>query len=368
MDEKYDAAAVRPLLVITSRGLRQRLALAACGSEGITVSEDDAHYRGAELFAERCSGCHTLDAAGARGSANRVLRNQGPNLDERVESDEDVLYAIRNGGFSGRDHAPEHRRRRGRPGGRRRSSPSTRAARSTGPSGPSSQSGPGDRRAPRRPMLDLKRIREDPGRGARRRSRGAARPTALDELLELDARRRELLPAGRGGPRAPQHGLRRDRGGEARRRGCRGARSRRCASSAARSSALEEELAEVEARRDELAATLPNLPHPDAPDGGEDDARRPSARSASAPSFGFEVRDHLDLGTAHGWIEMEKAAEASGSRFAYLLGDLVLVELALIRFAVESRSAPRASSRSSRPSWSARARSTAPGSSPASAR
>ncbi len=75
--------------------------LAACGSEGITVAEDDEHYRGAQLFAERCSGCHTMDAAGARGSANRALRNQGPNLDEREESAEDVLYAIRNGGFSG---------------------------------------------------------------------------------------------------------------------------------------------------------------------------------------------------------------------------------------------------------------------------
>ena len=53
------------------------------------------------------------------------------------------------------------------------------------------------------------------------------------------------------------------------------------------------------------------------------------------PEFGFDVRDHLDLGTEHGWIEMEKAAEASGSRFAYLIGDLVMVELALVRFAVE---------------------------------
>src|SRR5206468_6863992 len=53
------------------------------------------------------------------------------------------------------------------------------------------------------------------------------------------------------------------------------------------------------------------------------------------PSFGFEPRDHLDLGLDHGWIEMDKAGAASGSRFAYLLGDLVLVELALIRLAVD---------------------------------
>lgn len=97
---KYDAAAVRRALAITF-ALAAVAVLGACGSEGISVADDDEHYRGAQLFAERCSGCHTMDAAGARGSANRALRNQGPNLDEREESAEDVLYAIRNGGFSG---------------------------------------------------------------------------------------------------------------------------------------------------------------------------------------------------------------------------------------------------------------------------
>ena len=53
------------------------------------------------------------------------------------------------------------------------------------------------------------------------------------------------------------------------------------------------------------------------------------------PTFEFEVRDHLELGVEHGWIDVEQAAAASGSRFAYLLGDLVMVELALIRFAVD---------------------------------
>ena len=75
--------------------------LAACGSEGIEVAEDDPMREGAQLFLDRCSGCHTLEAAGAVGSANRELRQQGPNLDERLETTDDVLYAIRNGGFSG---------------------------------------------------------------------------------------------------------------------------------------------------------------------------------------------------------------------------------------------------------------------------
>ncbi len=99
--------------------------------------------------------------------------------------------------------------------------------------------------------------------------------------------------------------------------------------------ALETELAEVEAERDRLALTIPNPPHPDAPDGDTDEDARPLREVGERPEFGFEVRDHLEIGLDLGLIEMEKAAEASGSRFAYLLGDLVLVELALIRFAVE---------------------------------
>jgi mono/diheme cytochrome c family protein len=101
MGEKYDAARVLGRSVLIATALLAALALGACGSEGIEVSEEDPLHEGAVLFAERCGGCHTLSAAGSVGSANRALRNQGPNLDERVESEEDVLYAIRNGGFSG---------------------------------------------------------------------------------------------------------------------------------------------------------------------------------------------------------------------------------------------------------------------------
>jgi mono/diheme cytochrome c family protein len=78
------------------------LGAAACGEKGISAS---SQYRaGAQLFAQRCSGCHTLSAAGTEGSAENVrskLRTQGPNLDQRVETTSNVLFAIRNGGFSG---------------------------------------------------------------------------------------------------------------------------------------------------------------------------------------------------------------------------------------------------------------------------
>jgi seryl-tRNA synthetase len=98
---------------------------------------------------------------------------------------------------------------------------------------------------------------------------------------------------------------------------------------------LEPQLGELDGRRDELLASLPNLPEPEAPAGETDEDNVTLREVGERPDFGFDPLDHLDLGQRHGWIEMEAAASASGSRFAYLLGDLVLLELALVRFAME---------------------------------
>ncbi|HSD25204.1 MAG TPA: hypothetical protein VLB79_12860, partial [Solirubrobacterales bacterium] len=56
-------------------------AATGCGTQGIQVPSDDPTHPGAEIFAQRCSGCHTLTPAGAEGTANRSERVQGPNLD-----------------------------------------------------------------------------------------------------------------------------------------------------------------------------------------------------------------------------------------------------------------------------------------------
>jgi len=78
--------------------------LGACGSQGVQVAKDSPYHRGAVLFRDHCSGCHTLSVVGAQGSAtsiaNRIPTN-GPNFNIRKENAEQVLYAIRNGGFSG---------------------------------------------------------------------------------------------------------------------------------------------------------------------------------------------------------------------------------------------------------------------------
>jgi mono/diheme cytochrome c family protein len=77
---------------------------AACGTQGIQLSQSSPYYNGASIFLDHCSGCHTLAVVGAEGSATSIkdrLRTNGPNFNFRKETPEEVLYAIRNGGFSG---------------------------------------------------------------------------------------------------------------------------------------------------------------------------------------------------------------------------------------------------------------------------
>jgi mono/diheme cytochrome c family protein len=94
----------RGLVVVCAAALA---VLAGCGQRQIEVPKKDAMlHRGALLFNERCSGCHTLETADARGSApegvvGKSERTDGPNFNIRKENRDDVLFAIRNGGFSG---------------------------------------------------------------------------------------------------------------------------------------------------------------------------------------------------------------------------------------------------------------------------
>ena len=101
----------RPLLVLSVLALAAAAAV-GCGHEkgdvkqpGATVPTVAAEYEpGAKLFVERCSGCHNLDLVGAEGGAQKVRdreRVDGPNFNVRKEDVNSVLYAIRNGGFSG---------------------------------------------------------------------------------------------------------------------------------------------------------------------------------------------------------------------------------------------------------------------------
>jgi seryl-tRNA synthetase len=172
-------------------------------------------------------------------------------------------------------------------------------------------------------MLDLKLLRREPDqvRAALAR-RGAA--AAVDELLELDARRRELLPQ--------LEGLRAQRNeaseaiGQAKRSGDdAGEAIAQMREVGTQIKELERELAEVDAALEAKLASLPNLPDPTAAD--EDDV----VKEWGEPRTGG--RDHVDL---LGWrLDMESGARVAGSRFVYMKGELVFLEFALVRWALE---------------------------------
>jgi mono/diheme cytochrome c family protein len=96
----------RRSIALVLAALACAFALAACGEEKAEVpaKAGAAEHAGNQLFYSHCSGCHTLDVAGAQGSANKIRdreRVDGPNFNQRKETVPQVLYAIRNGGFSG---------------------------------------------------------------------------------------------------------------------------------------------------------------------------------------------------------------------------------------------------------------------------
>jgi seryl-tRNA synthetase len=177
-------------------------------------------------------------------------------------------------------------------------------------------------------MLDLKLLRTetDAVRAALAR-RGPGVAEQVDAVLALDARRRELIPqteslkaeqnaAGAAIAAAKKAG---EDASEA---------IAAMASVKARGQQLGEDLTAVEAELNATLAALPNLPDPTAAA-----ADTVLAEKGTIRALGFEARDHQDL--AGDRIDLERGARLSGSRFAYLKGDLVFLELALVRWTLD---------------------------------
>ena len=98
---------------------------------------------------------------------------------------------------------------------------------------------------------------------------------------------------------------------------------------------LEQQLTDAEAKRKQLLERVPNPPDEETPDGDSDEDAVEIRRWGDPPSFDFPARDHLALAEIYGWIDLERAAKVSGARFAYRIGDVALLELALYRFALD---------------------------------
>jgi seryl-tRNA synthetase len=172
-------------------------------------------------------------------------------------------------------------------------------------------------------VIDVRRLRDEPEyrRGIERKR---VRPGLIDDVIAADEERRRLQTEVQK-LRERQNAASKEIG-----RATADARQAMIATAGALKeelATLEPRLAEVEARVNALALQLPNPADPRAPEGGEDDAvvLREVGRQAPAPAL-----DHAAFGSAMGFVDTERAAEVSGSRFAYLLREGALLELALV--------------------------------------
>jgi seryl-tRNA synthetase len=97
----------------------------------------------------------------------------------------------------------------------------------------------------------------------------------------------------------------------------------------------EAELHEVEGRLRDEQLKIPNMTHPDSPIGRDDSENVEIRRSGEIPEFSFQPKDHVELGESLGIIDFEAGAKTTGSKFYFLRGDAVLLELGLIRYALD---------------------------------
>jgi seryl-tRNA synthetase len=98
----------------------------------------------------------------------------------------------------------------------------------------------------------------------------------------------------------------------------------------------EAELQAVEGRLREEMLQIPNMTHPDAPVGRDDTENVELRRVGEIPRFSFEPKDHVELGESLGIIDFEAGTKVAGSKFYFLRGDAVLLELGLVRYALDT--------------------------------
>ena len=97
----------------------------------------------------------------------------------------------------------------------------------------------------------------------------------------------------------------------------------------------EAELSAVEGRLREEMLKIPNMTHPDAPIGQDETENAEIRRVGEIPDFGFEPKDHVELGESLGIVDFEAGTKVAGSKFYFLRGDAVLLELGLVRYAMD---------------------------------
>ena len=181
-------------------------------------------------------------------------------------------------------------------------------------------------------MIDIRLLRDDFAAVAEALRRRGVEEDTLSGVLDLDEQRRALITEG-DELRARQRQLGREVGAAAKEDKPRLISETKGISQ--RLAELEPAQAAVQNQLDIALAVIPNLPHPAAPDGMTDDDAVEVAQFGTKPEFDFDIADHLELGERHGLIDIPRAVKVSGSRFAYLKGQAVLLEFALVRYALD---------------------------------
>jgi len=99
--------------------------------------------------------------------------------------------------------------------------------------------------------------------------------------------------------------------------------------------ANEHALADVQAKLADIALGVPNIPHESVPLGNDETQNQEMLRWGTPRQFDFAVKDHVDLGERHGWLDTESGAKLSGSRFTVMRGQLAQLHRALSQFMIE---------------------------------
>ncbi len=179
-------------------------------------------------------------------------------------------------------------------------------------------------------MLDIRFIRENPEK-VQQAARNKGYDVSISELLELDEDRREL--------QQQVDALRERRNVIA--TSMKGGRPEQSAIDEGKQikielSEREGYLGNADAAYMKLLKQVPNVPTDDVPVGASEDENVEIKVVGNKPEFDFEPKNHYEIAGAKGWLDKERAAKVAGSRFAYIMGDMVMLEQAIIQFVMNS--------------------------------
>ena len=98
---------------------------------------------------------------------------------------------------------------------------------------------------------------------------------------------------------------------------------------------IETNLKHLNEKLNALLYEIPNIPFEDAPIGPDDKANVVLRKVGERPDFSFKSKDYMEIASIHDWIDIERAAKVAGTRFGYIKGELVFLELALVRYTLD---------------------------------